>query len=1556
MLKRAFQLRSNSDANAAAKQQQANAAGPTKLKTLWAEKGSSASSSAAPPSTVDGEGNLGNNAGPRIWGDEEMKDVLAAFLEWCPQPATELRRIDLKMIAWALGAGEAVPIEQAAGFVNMLCRYLIRAISAPGDSNVIKSLCDDFGVIGNNCRIIVIMILSLDGLENLKPIGQAGVPSALVRLVVRMHSMVILVESERQKEKVDLRQIHLVLWYIVSRLLRHLSHLPETIEDLIQGDGIGRLTLLASQAAKGVCTTGALFTAASVSKWIELHSIDILLFLLESDISPQLAQHMVRNSTFECVGDALEHALEQAAHSPSPDGDEFHLYGVLALFKVLLRVAQGACAAGSVELLEHARACNPLLLLKGLILRLCGELYKDAWPNKEGAETDLTPLGEGNPGAAGFTTTSSSAWNVATVLEIIREARRRKSYRFMYLVDDEVQRETAYRLLHAKSWDVDEAVEAYFRTKREQDTEGKAEGRKVRDRAKKVEYGGVGIKLGVDQGVFYVLKVAPGESAHKSGNVQELDEIIAVGDEQITSTMTLRDVVSLIRGPCGEEVSVTFRSRTSAAAGQLKTVRLTRSKPEPPKPIPPAVTEGAAPADGAPAADVPPATAAPDANVGGARELVDRLNGDLPIDIAEKLVAKAGGDVDRAEMLLQMLPKTRVLNDLLVVAKELTFVGEAPIEVDPKAVQGLVWSKSPEGIEYLSREVTWSYLAKAPGRRARDSQAFLVLCELWHRVYDDSFREQILDLALEVFTEHPLNFFVLQSSGFLSAVLECQDALSPTLRERTMKVLEYVMTCADCVPERDLVLVTRCLDTVWEEETVQIALRTVVKWLNFDAKYAAVFRETGLLLVLVRHLARFSKQISGTLPSAQSANVRAIQDSEGEGPWLAYDKSCMKLVPGHGIHITAACGVGMSMALGVRELVGGNWSWQVTITREGRAKRGPLWCGVGVASRESELRESHNSKQERGKSIRGWFYHDKGFLGNGEMLNEEGVPPFWFTEDEKCVIGVELDGRRGELSFTCNGQSVRARMGGVAGAGLHPAVYGGCEGITFVIDGPHKVPAPPRRQISAPEAEVIVVPGPQRISIRELQKRYIHESLQREGVLDEDNPDDLSYTLFYSSVVRLVDFALVRPELNGMTEDEKRVICDRIWAAASQTPNADVTSSKGLEYCWVPMSYTVTEKGLVNLLIRATHGDVSGLLVKTGHNRDDEIGEVAADVLLEYASAMCLLLATPGAESLAVIPSSSKAGGGPTNNNTRCLVSARNFEAVMDSVLLMVSQNYNNMRAARSGGLRDAALDFLRVPAYREPAIRLMQCMVAEDALLNADDLLELMRVLQACGAQDIALRRGIIDCVDKVRSLNDYVAPYLAQSGWLHAIVDVIGQLNMPDPQTTLVRSGSNLKSSRAGASNSASAAGQWLIIGLVMACMRLLCLTTVSPLSLRSALWDVVGWRTFVKRAEEGGFMRLGGGYTVLGLLLDLAVDRPNGLDSMLASAEKGTKVAQVCFSMFCCVLAFLFCTEVFDWPKSSAMTVSAFVGNGLRPAFLRCFHLLSHPSSFSRSSMPL
>ena len=300
------------------------------------------------------------------------EQVLEAFLEIFPQPTEELIPVDIKLVSVALG-GLGTPLDHGSEFIQTMCRYLIRHLSAKGDNLVIKNLCGDNGMVAKSCCRIVILILSLGGSESLAPVCKSGLPSALVRLMVRMHSMAILVESERQTEEIELRKIHKALGSVVL-LLRHVSGEAGTLEDLVQHECVGRLMLLASRAAESRNSKVALLVANSISKWIELHAVDVMLFLVRTGISRLFADHMVKFSILDCLGDALEAALQNDV--------EPHLLGILGLFKLLQHLASHAAKAGEKDLLDATRSSNPLLLLKSLILRLCDKLYPDSSPKR----------------------------------------------------------------------------------------------------------------------------------------------------------------------------------------------------------------------------------------------------------------------------------------------------------------------------------------------------------------------------------------------------------------------------------------------------------------------------------------------------------------------------------------------------------------------------------------------------------------------------------------------------------------------------------------------------------------------------------------------------------------------------------------------------------------------------------------------------------------------------------------------------------------------------------------------------------------------------------------------------------------------------------------------------------------------------------------------------------------------------------------------------------------------------------------------------------------------
>ena len=49
------------------------------------------------------------------------------------------------------------------------------------------------------------------------------------------------------------------------------------------------------------------------------------------------------------------------------------------------------------------------------------------------------------------------------------------------------------------------------------------------------------------------------------------------------------------------------------------------------------------------------------------------------------------------------------------------------------------------------------------------------------------------------------------------------------------------------------------MDELWRKSTAAVVISNVIKWLQFDSKLVAVFRQTGLLHLLIRHCQIFSQ-------------------------------------------------------------------------------------------------------------------------------------------------------------------------------------------------------------------------------------------------------------------------------------------------------------------------------------------------------------------------------------------------------------------------------------------------------------------------------------------------------------------------------------------------------------------------------------------------------------------------------------------------------------------------------------------------------------------------
>jgi hypothetical protein len=67
---------------------------------------------------------------------------------------------------------------------------------------------------------------------------------------------------------------------------------------------------------------------------------------------------------------------------------------------------------------------------------------------------------------------------------------------------------------------------------------------------------------------------------------------------------------------------------------------------------------------------------------------------------------------------------------------------------------------------------------------------------------------------------------------------------------------------------------------LWRNATAVLVLSTVIKWLQFDSRLLNVFRETGLLHVLIRHCQIFSERERTRTTLLQLHRERSAGDAQ----------------------------------------------------------------------------------------------------------------------------------------------------------------------------------------------------------------------------------------------------------------------------------------------------------------------------------------------------------------------------------------------------------------------------------------------------------------------------------------------------------------------------------------------------------------------------------------------------------------------------------------------------------------------------------------------------
>ena len=523
-------------------------------------------------------------------------------------------------------------------------------------------------------------------------------------------------------------------------------------------------------------------------------------------------------------------------------------------------------------------------------------------------------------------------------------------------------------------------------------------------------------------------------------------------------------------------------------------------------------------------------------------------------------------------------------------------------------------------------------------------------------------------------------------------------------------------------------------------------MKTISKWLTFDSKFSNILKETGLLHILIDHCGRLCRNVAacGDTDSIlnldwflknqerllkEARNVFTCEEDERTASkkstklgqddrvtvaksankpeeltsnlaWTRWEESAMKV---SGLRVIKnRTSPEFSVALFGIELESVSVDWKVTV---GRTSRG--WCGVGVASRDIELGESLRQAGPTGqkKQGRAWFYHDRGFFCNGEVFCDDTVPPFEW-KNGICVIGVHYDGSLGEMSFSCNGVSVAGRISVGQEEGLFPAVYCSDVGTWFEIDPSHLADRDTERnqrnQNSLGVAETSS-------SVSEVKRNHFKMALKTLCSGEDARLNtEIHYSTLAQSIDRLIDYREASSELGidlqGLTWEEKQVICDRIWAAA-KPPNSKGKAVKRKQsiYSLLPTAWTIRLDSLVDLMILIAEGQNAGI----DEVEPVEIGQIALYILRMYVRLLddfrYLTKRKDSQESKIkpIVPP-----------KFRTFVTKRTFELVIETLAMILAGNKTNISIANSNGLFRCMLVLIQTEDYREGAIRCLSLFI----------------------------------------------------------------------------------------------------------------------------------------------------------------------------------------------------------------------------------------------------
>ncbi|XP_062992252.1 WD repeat and FYVE domain-containing protein 3 isoform X3 [Elgaria multicarinata webbii] len=143
------------------------------------------------------------------------------------------------------------------------------------------------------------------------------------------------------------------------------------------------------------------------------------------------------------------------------------------------------------------------------------------------------------------------------------------------------------------------------------------------------------------------------------------------------------------------------------------------------------------------------------------------------------------------------------------------------------------------------------------GHNVRNIQAFSVLQNAFLKAKTSYLAQIILDAILNIYIADNANYFILESQHTLSQFAEKISKL-PEVQAKYFEMLEFVVFSLNYIPCKELISVSILLKSCTSYPCSIIAMKTLLKFTRHDYIFKDVFREVGLLEVMVNLLHKYA--------------------------------------------------------------------------------------------------------------------------------------------------------------------------------------------------------------------------------------------------------------------------------------------------------------------------------------------------------------------------------------------------------------------------------------------------------------------------------------------------------------------------------------------------------------------------------------------------------------------------------------------------------------------------------------------------------------------------